>query len=256
MARVLLVHWNAAEAQHCLSKLRAAGYEVDHMRFEPFPLALKRVKANPPDAFIIDLSRLPSQGRDVGLALREAKSTRFVPIVFVDGAAEKVERTKQHLPDATYTTWSRIRSALRAALARPLTDPVVPRTRLDGYSGTPLPRKLGIKPGFSVAVIGAPDTFDVGSLPDGAQLRANGRGPADLVLLFVKSRADLTRRLVTAAERANGEIWVVWPKKAAAPKSDLSQQIVRELGLGSGLVDYKIAAIDETWSGLRFTRRR
>jgi len=256
MPRVLLVHWKAHEAEERMSRLRAAGYDVRHERFDPFPLVLKRVKAEPPDAFVIDLSRLPSHGRDVGLALREAKATRFVPLVFVGGEPEKVERTKQHLPDATYTTWPRIRSALRSALARPPTAPVVPRTRLDGYSGTPLPRKLGIKPGAVVALIGAPERFEelVTPLPDGAELRRNRRGRADLVLLFVRSRDELLRRLEPAGARSGGELWVVWPKKTAQP-SDIGQNEVRAIGLASGFVDYKVAAIDATWSGLRFKRR-
>jgi CheY-like chemotaxis protein len=253
---VLLVHWNAAEATGRESVLRDAGHDVDYEPFEPFPAALRRVKADAPDAFVIDLSRLPSHGRDVGLALREAKATRFVPIVFVGGQPEKIERTKQHLPDATYTTWPRIAGALRRALERPVVSPVVPRTRLDGYSGTPLPKKLGIKPGFVVSLLGAPAGFESKvELPHGASFRRSGRGRADLVLLFVRSGAELGKRLVPASEVSGGEIWVVWPKKTANGKSDVGQNEVRALGLASGLVDYKVAAIDEVWSGLRFKRR-
>src|SRR5439155_4717822 len=119
MPRVQLVHWKESEAAPGIERLRDAGFTVRFEPFDPFPAALKRAKADPPDAFVIDLSRLPSAGRDVGLALREAKSTRFVPIVFVGGEPEKIQRTQRHLPDATYTTWPRIVAALKRAMARP-----------------------------------------------------------------------------------------------------------------------------------------
>jgi hypothetical protein len=250
--RVQLVHWNQAEGRPRAAALRKAGYTVRFEPFEPFPAAFKKAKAAPPDAFVIDLSRLPSAGRDVAMALREVKVTRFVPIVFVGGDPVKVERIKQQLPDATYTEWSRVRSALRGALSRTVTEPVVPRTRLDGYSGTPLPRKLGVKPGFVVGLIGAPNDF-AGLL--GSDVRIAARGRADLTMLFARSRADLVRRFEAAVSRSGGEMWIAWPKQAGPVRSDLTQQFVRDYGLVRGLVDYKVAAIDSTWSALRFTRR-
>jgi hypothetical protein len=254
--RVRLIHWNAGEAEERATALRKSGFKVATDRFEPFPEAFRRAKSDPPDAFVIDLSRLPSAGRDVALALREARSTRFVPIVFVGGDDAKVEGVKRLLPDATYTTWPRMRSALKAALAMPVVDPVVPRSRLDGYSGTPLPKKLGVKDGMTVALVGAPERFE-DLLPGvDADIRRGARGRSDLALLFVRSRAELLKRLETVAGRAQGEIWVCWPKKASGVVTDIGESFVRETGLARGLVDYKIAAIDATWSGLRFTRRQ
>ncbi len=258
MPRVQLVHWDAREGDAHAQTLRSAGYDVRFESFTAFPEAFKRAKADPPDAFVIDLSRSPSAGRDVALAVREAKATRFVPIVFVEGDAAKVERTKQHVPDATYTTWRRVRSALRSAIATPVRDPVVPEHRLAGYSGTPLPKKLGVKQDMVVALVGAPDGFErvVGPLPAGASFSRSPRATCDLALLFVRTRADFLKRLDAAAKRCGGELWVCWPKKASGLQTDLGELFVREIGLARGLVDYKIAAIDETWSGLRFTRRR
>ena len=131
--------------------------------------------------------------------------------------------------------------------------------RLDGYSGTPLPKKLGIKPGSVVALLGAPPGFEktLGSLPDGAKLKRQARGRADLVMLFVKKRADLNR--LSVAKRImveGGSVWIAWPKKASGVATDITQNDVRKKGLCSGLVDYKIAAIDATWSGLRFAWRK
>ncbi|MYD95672.1 MAG: DUF3052 domain-containing protein [Chloroflexi bacterium] len=128
-----------------------------------------------------------------------------------------------------------------------------------GYSGTPLPRKLGIKTGYAVATPGAPDDFPVtlGELPDDVVLRRRVQGRCDLIVWFVGSRRELRRRVRRYGQKAGpGGLWICWPKKASGVKSDLSERVVRETGLASGLVDYKIAAIDQTWSGLRFTRRK
>jgi hypothetical protein len=129
-----------------------------------------------------------------------------------------------------------------------------------GYAGTPLPRKLGIRPGSTVALRGAPRGFEktLGRLPEGARIRRDSRTPANVILLFVESRADLGRRFGPAARAMGdpGALWVVWPKKASGVVTDLGQKEVRALGLAAGLVDYKIAAIDATWSALCFARRK
>ncbi|MEJ2237251.1 MAG: hypothetical protein P8X82_03060, partial [Gemmatimonadales bacterium] len=131
---------------------------------------------------MVDLTRLPAQGRDMALAVRHYKSTRNVPVVFVDGDAEKVARIRKQVPDAVYATWRSIRGAIRRAIANPPEEPVAPRTLLDGYSGTPLVKKLGIKEGSIVALLGAPRGFEsvMRDLPDRAMLRRSSRGSRDL----------------------------------------------------------------------------
>jgi hypothetical protein len=129
-----------------------------------------------------------------------------------------------------------------------------------GYTGRPLPKKLGIRPGSTVALLGAPPDFEqkLAPLPENVRLQKQARGPASLILLFAKSRAGLDRRF-PAALRALAEpagLWIIWPKQASGVPTDLTQNTVRAFGLASGLVDYKICAIDDTWSGLLFTRRR
>jgi hypothetical protein len=130
-----------------------------------------------------------------------------------------------------------------------------------GYSGTPLPKKLGIKPGSSVALLGAPEGFvehTLGPLPDGVAVRADARLPFGVGLVFASSRKELARRF-PAALRSMGDpcaLWLAWPKRASGISSDLDENVVRVLGLAAGLVDYKVAAIDQTWSGLCFARRR
>jgi CheY-like chemotaxis protein len=258
MNRVILIHWNAAEMQERAARLRRAGYRVDTYAKQG-GLGLRTIGKNPPDAFVIDLTRLPSHGRAVGSFLRQQKGTRFIPIVFVEGDPEKVARVRKELPDAVYTQWNRIRSAIKQAIKNPPKDPVV-RDGITGYSGTPLPRKLGIKPGSVVALLGAPAGFQrtLGTLPKDVQLRKQARAGADLIILFAKSRADLDRRLPPAmrALRDRAGLWIAWPKKTSQLAGDLTQTVVRATGLDAGLVDYRICAIDDTWSALLFTRRR
>jgi hypothetical protein len=127
-----------------------------------------------------------------------------------------------------------------------------------GYSGTPLVRKLGIKPGTVVALIGAPEGFDaVLDLPDGVAIRRRAAGRCDVIVAFSQRRAELQRRMpaLRRALDADGGLWIAWPKRASRVATDLGEGPVRELGLAAGLVDNKVCAIDETWSGLRFVYR-
>jgi hypothetical protein len=128
-----------------------------------------------------------------------------------------------------------------------------------GYSGTPLPQKLGIKPGHRVALVGAPRGFAIEGLPAGAGAR-NGLGgprPLDVVLSFVTTRARLGPAIATAVRRLDpaGGLWICWPKKASGVTSDVTEDRVREVALAAGLVDNKVCAIDQTWSGLRLVVR-
>ena len=125
-----------------------------------------------------------------------------------------------------------------------------------GYSGTPLPQKLGIKPGSVVAVVAAPDGFEalLDPLPPGASLRADARGRPDLALWFVCSSRELRSDRIDRL--ADGRpLWIAWPKKTSGVETDLTESVVRQAGLARGLVDTKVCAIDETWSGLLFRRR-
>ncbi len=257
MARVVLIHWKPAEAASDAAALRGAGHRVG-VHAPQGAVALRAFRESTPDLFVIDLTRLPSQGRDVGLFLRQQTATRHVPLIFVGGDPDKVARTKQTLPDAIYCSWSGAAAALRDALTQRVERPAVPGV-LAGYSGTPLPKKLGIKPGLTVALLGAPADFAraLGPLPEGVRLIDRARGEADLILLFTRSQADLGRRLAPAirALRDGGGLWIAWPKRASGVSTDVSETVVRSVGLASGLVDYKIAAIDAIWSGLKFARR-
>ena len=128
-----------------------------------------------------------------------------------------------------------------------------------GYSGTPLIRKLGLKQGFRATAIGAPPTYleDLGDLPPGVRFDRLSRTGNDFIHLFVTARAELERQLprLKARLERDGMLWVSWPKKSSDVPTDLSGNVVRELGLAAGLVDIKVCAVDETWSALKFVYR-
>ena len=259
MMRIRLIHWNQDEASVCAKKLRAQGFLIEADMPSDGTSFMRELRRNPPDAVVIDLSRLPMQGRDVALAMRAAKTTRQVPIVFVAGATEKVKRVREQLPDARYTTWQKIADCLRDAVAHPLNDPHIPASNLAGYAGTPLSKKLGIKANSSLALINAPIDFQTSldQLPAGVTIRHHARGRPDVTLFFATTARDLERRidrLVRLAEK--GGLWIAWPKKASGLRTDVTQKLVRQIGLAAGLVDFKICSINEVWSGLRFTQRK
>ena len=129
-----------------------------------------------------------------------------------------------------------------------------------GYSGTPLPKKLGIKEGARVALVGSPDGFEraLAPLPPGVELAARVRRPLDVIVFFTPRRSELARRFMTLARALDpaGGLWIAWPKKASGVATDLDQAAVMEVGLAMGLVDNKVCAIDDVWSGLRFVVRK
>ena len=130
---------------------------------------------------------------------------------------------------------------------------------MPGYSGTPLPKKLGIKPGFRVALLEVPADVRAelrDSLAD-CKIVKDGSGPLDFIMLFSKSAADLEPRLKQAAKALApaGMLWISWPKKASGVATDLNENPVREIGLNAGLVDVKVCAVTDVWSGLKFVIR-
>ena len=130
-----------------------------------------------------------------------------------------------------------------------------------GYSGTPLPKKLGIKEGHRIALLHAPDDLDqnLGDLPTGVQVRRDLRGKQtpDVIVTFLTRQARLEQDFEKLAARLqkDGGLWIAWPKKASGKPTDLSDGIVRKIGLASGLVDNKVCAVDAIWSALRFVYR-
>lgn len=134
-----------------------------------------------------------------------------------------------------------------------------PRVGLGGYSKTPLPKKLGIRSGYEVAMLGAPDDLreELAELAPGARFVTEPSTDTALVMWFVDSAGELTGEIAArAAATPEGGMWICWRKKDASPDSDVGEADVRAAGLAHRIVDYKIASIDPTWSGLKFAVRR
>lgn len=258
MAHVVLVHWDPGSTQERLERLRRCGHRAASFVPRGAP-SLAGLAAAPPEAVVIDLSRLPSQGVAVAVALRQRKGTRQVPLLFVDGSAEAVARARRTLPDVAWARWNGIGGAIKRALAqeRPAA-PVVPGT-MDGYSGTPLVKKLGIKPGSRLALLGAPQGFErsLVGLPDGVRIERRSIARCQVAIRFFRSARELEKGCPALAARlpVGARLWVAWPKQSSGLATDLTQALVRERGLATGLVDFKICAIDATWSGLCFAHR-
>lgn len=130
---------------------------------------------------------------------------------------------------------------------------------MPGYSGTPLPQKLGIREKFRIALVDAPADVRSELRPAlaGCEIAKDGRGPLDFAMLFVKSQAELKTQFARVSRQLApaGMLWVSWPKKTSGVPSDLDENVVRKIGLDAGLVDVKVCAVSEVWSGLKFVIR-
>jgi CheY-like chemotaxis protein len=256
--RIVLIHFEAALAARRRALLGRAGYTVEV--YAPRSAAeVRPILDHPPDAIVVDLSARPSNGHGAAVTFRQRKATRRVPMVLVGGEASQVRRLQGQLPDVPHAEWRRIRGVLTRALRHPPEDPHVP-VAMALYSGAPLARKLGIRSGTTVALLGAPRAFEsqLGDVRRKVVIKKQARGQADNIVLFVRTRAELRRRLPSSKRMLadGGSLWIAWPKKTSGLSRDLSQQAIRAIGMAAGMVDYKICAIDETWSGLRFARRK
>jgi hypothetical protein len=141
---------------------------------------VRELSRNPPLAFVIDLGRLPSRGREVARSVRQSKALRAIPIVFLGGRPERLAAAEDEFPDASFAGWDEVGPALEEAIAHPPLDPIVPVSDSGPASGTPLIKKLGIKPGTAVALVDAPAGFEatLGELPPGTALSRGAVGDA------------------------------------------------------------------------------
>ena len=255
MKTVRLIHFDEDQGLERRKQLEAFGFDAA-FDFGDGLFMARQIKASPPDAVVIDLSRVPSHGREVALSVRSTKATRQIPIVFVDGEREKVEKTRQFIPDATFTTWGRIKTALPKAIAKPVKDPVVPDH--NAAWGRSTVEKLGVKPAFKVALLGSPKGFADTLKPWPAKVKFTARpeADADIYICFAKSSPELQAHLLATRDADRQTLWLAWPKKASGIKSELDGNIVRETGLRAGWVDFKVCALDATWSGLAFKKRK
>jgi len=257
--RVLLVCWKPELAGERARLLQESGVTVDVPPRNP-SWFIDYFRTTTPAAVLIDLDRLPSHGREVAVSLRTRKATRHIPIVFAGGVEEKVARIRQELPDAAFTDWKRVLGALKRALKNAPVAPVQPVAHMDRYAGSSLVKKLGFAAQMKVAVLGAPEGFEdkLRDLPDGVELLRKMTSRTRLTLWFVRSRQELETEteFVSARLPEGGSVWIIHPKQAGRYRVDFNQNDVRAAGLAAGLVDYKVCAVDEDWSGLKFARKK
>ncbi len=259
MPLVRLISWKEDLAQERAALLKNARFEVDAS-----PLNTSRligcIKANPPSAIVIDLDRMPSHGLAVGTVLRRSASTRQIPLVFAGGADEKVARIRRELPDAVFTPWSAVAPSVRRAVKSPPAEPVKPPPLMERYETSGLVRKLGLKPGMTCALLHPPEGFEerIDDLPDGLEFQPKITAKATLAIWFVRTRAELE----FAADRASlhlppgAALWIVYPKRSSRRyAADFTLNDVRAAALALGWVDYKVCAVDDDWTGLKFARR-
>ncbi len=246
-----MVHREPAEAAELAARLRDRGMDA-----RPYPALGSRgfrgIRSDPPDAILIDLNRAPSYGRAMGALLRESASLRHIPLVFLAGEPQKTAAAKRMLPDAVYASWSGISAAIERAVERPAQQPVAPRQPTRSVA-----QKLGIAPDTTLALCNAPDGFAPAGLPEGVRVRRQLE-PAAVVLVFARSAAALARQLpaVAGLMEKGRRVWLLWPKRASGVESGLTMPRVRELAVANGLIDYKVCAVDETWSAMAVGPRR
>jgi hypothetical protein len=260
MLRLRLIHWKQSEAAEYFERLNAAGFSVEYE--EQFhPALMKQWRDNPPDALVIDLSRLPSHGKEIAIALRQHKQTRAVPLVFCAGAPEKVNAIRALLPDATYCELSSLAKAVQRSLKKPLKDPVRPPAMMDRYRSRTASEKLGIKEGSTVALLNPPRDIEaiLAPLPRAVELRETASGDADAAvhLCFVVSPEDLAQVLSNMRSFAmRSKLWIAWRKGGKAAAGDVTENLVRHQALDLGLVDYKICSLNAVWSGIALAVKR
>jgi CheY-like chemotaxis protein len=251
--RVLVIHRKPAIAVERARRLCTEGLEATAY-LALGPRAFRDIRANPPDAILIDLTELPSYGRAMAVLLREQKSTRNIPLVFLKGDPEKAARVREVLPDAAFATWPHVAPMILRTIEQAPAEGAAPNV-----SGIPLAKKLKIEEGSVVAILQAPENIHeiLGPLPKGVRMEKK-LSEASLGLVFVKSAAALGRALPKlAAQMEPGRtLWVCWPKRTSSMPCDLTLNSIREMVRPYDMIDSKICAVDATWSGAAITRRR
>jgi hypothetical protein len=251
MVRVLVIHRDTMEATAWAARLCELGFGAT-----PYlslgAKGFRGIRQDSPHAILIDLTRLPSYGKAMGVLLRERKSLSAIPLVFVEGDPDKAAQVRAVLPDAVYTTWDNVPSAIRRAIRQAPRESTPPRD-----PGTPLTAKLGIGTESRVALLHHPKGFELPGVTNRKTTRRQV-GDADVVMVFYRSSAALDRELPDLAGmmRKGRRVWVLWPKKASAMESDLTMARIRQMASAYGLVDYKVCAVDETWSAMTLGKRR
>ncbi len=259
-----LICWNEADAAARATILRRSGYRVIADPPENAGGMVRYFRELSPDVVVIDLDRLPSHGRELGLSLRASKSTSHLRLVFAGGIPAKIELVRAAIPDAIFTPWDK---GMTAAIARAMAQPEPPRLpsrELPKDTGAgALERKLDIKPQTHFVIVSVNRNDDawldelLSSVPEDAIRQRRVDVGTTLALFPVATRRDLMRAFEQARSSLppKASLWIVHPKQTSPLATDFNQDDVREAGLAHGFVDYKVCAVDKNWSGLKFARR-
>lgn len=244
--------------------LRRAGYRVIADPPQNAGGMVRYFRELAPDAVVIDLDRLPSHGRELGLSLRASKSTCHLPLVFAGGIPAKIETVRAAIPDAIFTLWDDgIASVIRLAMTQP-SPPRLRSRELPPRTGPgALERKLDIKPRSHFIIVSVNRNDDawlnelLTCIPEGAVQQRRIDASTTLALFPVAARSNLLRAFEQARSSLppKASLWIVHPKQTSALAADFNQDDVREAGLAHGFVDYKVCAVDKDWSALKFARR-
>ncbi len=259
MIRVQLIHWKADEAAERAERLRSMGYNVEHDERPISTATFRAMRADPPDVLVIDLSRLPMNGRDVALQVRMSPRTRAVPIVFVGGLPEKRERVREAVPGGLFTTWEEIGGVIEQAALCPPEVVRAPRSIMEVYHTKPLAVKFGIREGMSVAAIDAPDHFAelLGDLPEGARLVPGRGGSCDMAIWFVADAEELELGIDAVIGRIGAvALWLAWPKKGTRARTAISYHDISRAASERGYSQSKVCSVDDVWSAVRCTPAR
>jgi hypothetical protein len=252
-----LISWSEEAPQHA-RELEARGFQVDATPLDSKRL-IGRIAEMAPAAVVIDLDRKPSHGKAVGVVLTKAKSTRAIPLVFAGGPPEKAAHIQGDLPGAVFASWAKAPVAVKRAIANPPVVTAPAKSYMDQWAGRTLAKKLDLKAGRSVALIGAPDGFIklLGDPPEGIEVRDEISRGVKMAIWFVRSAAELAEFGYVSARLGKGvEFWVVHPKVSGKLRSDFNQIDVRRAAKDVGMIDYKVCSVDEDWSALKIARKK
>jgi hypothetical protein len=259
-----LICWNEADASARATSLERAGYRVIADPPENSGGMVRYFRELAPDAVVIDLDRLPSHGRELGLSLRASKSTSHLRLIFAGGLPAKIELVRAAIPDAIFTPWNTgVPTAIERAIAQP-DPPRLPSREPSRKTGPgSLERKLDIKPHVHFVIVSATRSDSawlnelLTSVPEGAIRQRRTDATTTLALFPVATRRDLMRAFeqARASLPPKASFWIVHPKQTSPLAADFNQDDVREAGLAHGFVDYKVCAVDKDWSALKFARR-
>ncbi len=252
--RLRLYHWKPEKASLLLGELQP-DFHVDYdPKWQGSQMTL--LSSKPVDAIVIDLSVRPSHGREIATAIRVRKSTRHLPIIFVEGDPVKTDAVRKLLPDAVFTNARKLPASVSKALAHPPAAPVVPVAMMDRGAARTNAQKLGIHEGQRVALYDPPPDYPkiFGDLPDGASLEENPDEILPLTLWFVREESDYLRLLPQRRRLASrGKLWIAFPKGG---KAGITQFTVRDTARELGLIDYKIGSLDSYWTAMALAGRR